>query len=190
MFPAQPLQNNVPCPHCGLPPDKNNFQPQDLMLYNHLKSLGVPQERTEITPNQAYPQYAMEDTKNKYDIGLPRGGEGGAGGGGRGVAPEILSPKSASTAPPSLQAQIKELEDQQRTLMQMGPMVPQLIKLGVTPQQMKGMNPAEAYQFIKARSPAGMGQRDVEGERAVMNAIDQIRAQRGILSNKLLGGNE
>jgi hypothetical protein len=53
IFPQpQQLQNNVPCPHCGLPPDKNSFQPQDQMLYNHLKTLGIPQERAEINPPQ------------------------------------------------------------------------------------------------------------------------------------------
>lgn len=130
-------------------------------------------------------QYAMEQKPNPYEQivgGRVRGGEGGAGG----AKPEILSPKSVSTEQ-NLRGQLQELESQQRALMQHGPMVPELIKLGVTPAQMTKMNPAEAYQFIKARSPQGMGQVDREAQKMVMDTIEQIRQQRAHISGLLFG---
>ncbi len=147
--------------------------------------------QSEFTSNDACPtcgqpiQLAMEQKSNPYEQvvgGRMRGGEGGAGGR---AQPEILSPKSASQEPASIQNQIKELEDQQRSLMQLGPMVPTLVRLGVTPAEMTKMNPAQAIQFIKSRSPQGMGQRDMDAERMVQETIDRLRDQRGILSGQL-----
>jgi N12 class adenine-specific DNA methylase len=100
---------------------------------------------------------------------------------------EILSPRSLSTqTAPDLRAKLKELENQQRSLMQLRPMVPTLIKLGVTPEQMTRMTPPEAYQFIKARSPQGMGKVDRDADKVIEETIDKIREQRAAITDALL----
>lgn len=146
---------------------------------------------SDITPEpvSAFQQYAANTPKRAIPESALEGGPIAiSGGGGPGKA-QIIPPRSVSTEKASLQAQYRELEEQQRTLMQLRPMVPTLIKLGVTPQQMLKMNPTEAYQFIKARTPqGGWGKVNREDDKVVSDMIDNLRQQRGLIGDRLIGG--
>ncbi len=106
-----------------------------------------------------------------------------SGGGGPGRA-EILPPNAMSQAAPSAQAQMQQLREQEMALARLRPFVPSLIKLGVTQDQMLKMNPTEAYQFVKSRSPMGMGTVDRGADQTVGNAINQLNSIRRALGEE------
>jgi hypothetical protein len=131
----------------------------------------------------------MDDPRSRGSKGadrfgnLPSGGGGGPGGGGVPTTARAPAPKMSNEEYASKHRELQELK---ANVMRLGPMRERLIELGATPEQMRAMDPAQAYKFIKNNGGFG-GQVKPGWDIRNQEFIDRIRAMQDQLTSQWQG---
>lgn len=84
--------------------------------------------------------------------------------------------------------QHRRLQELKVTVARLGPMREKLVELGATPEQMSQMDAAQAYKFIKERSPAGMGKVSPGWQDRNQEFLDRIRGMQDELTDTWQAG--
>lgn len=180
----------------GSPPDKPGSPAEGGNWWQKLpdkrSSLDEGRVISDETPFGVKPgqQYAMA---NK----LPIPGMGGitaeidqqAGGGfARGASVPGPSRRQGPMSDAEYRSKHMQLQELKATVARLGPMREKLVELGATPEQMSKMDAAQAFKFIKERSPGGMGKVSSGWHERNQEFIDQIRAMQDELTGAWQGG--
>lgn len=166
-------------------------------LVGMLRGAGQRQVMSDAEPFQLEPgqQYAMNN-RGRLPVpgmdGLTSEIDNQAGGGfsrgaaqpgaGRGNVPATSQP-TGPLSDVDYRNQHMQLQELKASVMRLGPMREKLIELGATPEQMSKMDAAQAYRFVKERSPGGMGQVSPGWQDRNQEFIDRIRSLQDQLTN-------